>query len=77
MVRIGVIGAGNNGAGHARYYAQSPRAELVAVADPDADRAGPLAEETGSRKVADAAEFLDDVDAVIIASPNHLHLEHV
>jgi predicted dehydrogenase len=77
MIRIGVIGAGGNGAGHARYYAESSRAEFVAIADPDSERAGAIAEETNARSVSDASEFLDDVDAVIVSSPNHLHVEHV
>ncbi len=33
MIRIGVIGAGGNGRGHARYYSRCERARLVAVAE--------------------------------------------
>jgi predicted dehydrogenase len=76
MQRIGIIGAGPNAAGHARYYAASQRARLVAVADPDTARAQALASETGCKAVADFRSFLADVDAVVVASPNFLHLEH-
>jgi predicted dehydrogenase len=74
--RILVIGAGPNAAGHARYYAKSSRATLVAVADPDQARAQALAAETGSRAIADFRSALGDVDAVVVSSPNFLHLEH-
>jgi predicted dehydrogenase len=76
MIKIGIIGAGPNAAGHARYYAESSRAELVAIADPNRERADALAEETGARSVTDYAEFLGDVDAVVVSSPNFLHREH-
>ncbi len=76
MVRIGIIGAGNNGAGHARYYHRSPRSEVVAVADPVAERASALAGECGARATQDYREFLADVDAVVISSPNHVHRDH-
>ena len=76
MIRIGLIGAGPNGADHARYYNQSSRSELVAIADPDRERAQALATELGTQAVADYHEFLDHVDAVVISSPNFLHREH-
>ncbi len=76
MIRIGIIGAGNNAAGHARYYHQSPRTEVVAIADPDRDRAAKLAEEVDARPLDDFRDFVDDVDAVVISSPNFLHRDH-
>ncbi|MFW6189705.1 MAG: Gfo/Idh/MocA family protein [Planctomycetota bacterium] len=76
MVKIGVIGAGGNGSGHARYYYQSDRADVVAVADPDAERVEKLALEVEAKPFADFREFLDIVDAVVISSPNHLHRDH-
>jgi predicted dehydrogenase len=76
VIRFGIIGAGNNAAGHARYFHANPRTEVVAVADPDAGRATALAGEVEARPVADYTEFLDAVDAVVISSPNHLHREH-
>ena len=77
MIRIGVIGAGNNGFRHAQYYKESPRTELVAIADPNAEIAQPRADEVGCKLVPDVTDFLGDVDAVVISSPNHLHVPHV
>jgi predicted dehydrogenase len=75
MTRIGIIGAGPNADGHARYFAQSDRAQLVAIADVAPDRARELATELKARAVADYTEFLDDVDAIVVSSPNFLHHE--
>lgn len=75
MINIGVIGAGQNAAGHVRYYAQNPRAKVICIADPALDRAQSLAGSCGARAVADYRSFLDSVDAVIITSPNFLHAE--
>lgn len=76
MVKIGVIGAGGNGAGHARYYHECPRSEVVAIADPDGERASALAAQCEAEAVSDYRDFLDGVDAVVISSPNHLHRDH-
>lgn len=75
MIRIGIIGAGPNASGHGKYYSQSSRAKVVAVADPDKARADQLAAETGAKAVADYRDFLSDVDAVVVSSPNFLHKE--
>lgn len=76
MIRIGIIGAGPNAVGHAQYYAHSSRSRVVAIADPDQQRATALARELEAESVSDYHEFLDKVDAVIISSPNFLHREH-
>jgi predicted dehydrogenase len=75
MIRIGIIGAGPNAQGHAQYYHQSPRTRVVAIADVAPDRAQALAGEVDARAVSDYTQFLDDVDAVVISSPNFLHRE--
>lgn len=76
MIRIGIIGAGNNGAGNARRLAaHSDRCKVVAVADPQAELASRLADELGAKAVSDMAGFLDDVDAAVVSSPNFLHAE--
>jgi len=76
MVRVGIIGAGPNGRGHARGLHRSGRSRVVAVADPQMDRAQAVASEVGAAPVADYRAFLGDVDAVVISSPNYLHREH-
>lgn len=76
MIKLAIVGAGPNASGHARYYATSGRATVVAIADPVAERAQALAQEVGARACADLAQCLGDVDAVVVASPNFLHHEH-
>ncbi len=76
MIKIGVIGAGGNGSGHARYYSESERAEVIAVADPDKSRAYALAREIDAEAFGNYRDFLDMVDAVVISSPNFLHRDH-
>ena len=74
--RIGVIGAGPNASAHAEYFAASSRSQVVAIADPVLEKAQQLAQETGARAFADFRDFLDDVDAVVVSSPNFLHHLH-
>jgi predicted dehydrogenase len=76
MIRIGVIGAGPNAAGHARYFARSGRSKVVAIADPDLNRAHALASECQASAMEDYRDMLGDVDAVVVSSPNFLHHEH-
>lgn len=76
MIRIGIIGAGPNAAGHARYFAKSQRATLVAIADPALPLAEALAKELSAKACADFRSFLSDVDAVVVSSPNFLHRDH-
>lgn len=75
-LRIGVIGAGRRGVAHARA-ATELGATLVAVADPDALRAGRLSDGT-ARTYADPAEMLarERLDVVYVTSPPYLHREH-
>jgi len=75
MIRIGLIGAGPNGAGNLKRLARhSERCRIAAIADPVTDHAEQLAAEHGGARVFDAFEpMLDEVDAVVISSPNWLH----
>ena len=77
-LRFAVIGAGVIGAVHARAIAELPgQAELVAVADIDADRAAALAAQHGSQSTSDVADLWRraDIDAVTVAVPSGLHAE--
>ena len=78
---IGVIGAGIMGADHAQnIHRFIAGADVVAIADPDKDRAeAAIAGIPGARVLTDPSHLItaDDVDAVVIASPDFLHAEQV
>jgi predicted dehydrogenase len=73
MLKLSIIGAGENAAGHARYYAESERVRVTWVFDPVAERAASVASICGARVAPTFEEALDGVDAVVIASPNPFH----
>lgn len=77
MYRIAVIGAGGMGSFHARTLASIPNAEVAVLADPFGDNVEVVAREVGARVERDpsAAAVDDDVDAVVIASPDETHAE--
>ena len=74
-VRIAVIGAGAMGRNHIRFVTEEPEAELVAIADAF-EGARATAEAAGVPFFTDPAQMMDEVkpEAVIIATPNDLHL---
>jgi UDP-N-acetylglucosamine 3-dehydrogenase len=72
-MRVVVIGAGVMGSNHARTVASSRDVDLIAVADPDIERASTLASAHGARAAADISELAGEFDAVIVAAPTHLH----
>lgn len=75
-LRIAVIGAGLMGADHARIVAEDlPGASLQVVCDMDAARAKAVADLYGAEVATDPSAVItrDDVDAVIIASPDFTH----
>jgi myo-inositol 2-dehydrogenase/D-chiro-inositol 1-dehydrogenase len=76
--RIGVIGTGAIGAWHARIVAERPDAVLAALCDIDTARAAALAASLGGDVFAEAADMFarGGLDGVIIATPEHVHLEH-
>ena len=74
-VRIAVIGAGAMGRNHIRFVTEESEAELVAIADAF-EGARATAETAGVPFFTDPAELMDEIkpEAVIIATPNDLHL---
>jgi len=85
-VRVGIIGVGIKGTSHAKHLMKIPGAKLVALADPDpAYHMNKLCDELAKTEnpvkvdtYTDFRKLLDrkDIDAVIIASPNHWHALH-
>ena len=80
VTRFGIIGTGMMGCEHIRSLAQIPHARVSAVADPvetslDAARVALGDRAEGVRCYSDPRELLRDpnVDAVVVASPNHTH----
>jgi predicted dehydrogenase len=75
-LRFGVIGTGMMGMEHLRHLLRMPGVRVTACADPDAgSRAQATALLPGVPILADGAALLarDDVDAVVIATPNFTH----
>jgi myo-inositol 2-dehydrogenase/D-chiro-inositol 1-dehydrogenase len=75
VIRVAVLGAGRIGKIHAANVAASPRATLVAVADPIAAAAEPLAVALGAEASTDAEATIarSDVDAVVVGTPSDTH----
>lgn len=76
--RIGLVGAGAIGAAHATTIERwLPDAQVVAVADPDAERAAAVAAAVDAAVAPDAAAVIGSpaVDAVVIAAPDPWHEE--
>ncbi len=75
MTRFGMLGCGDIAVANAAAVAAAPNAQLVACFDPVASLAQDLASTYGA-EAAPSAEALmerEDVDAVFISVPHHLH----
>lgn len=72
-LKTAVIGVGYLGRFHAQKYAALPNAELVAVADANAENAQRVAEECNTAAVTDYRELFGKVDAVSIVVPTQMH----
>jgi predicted dehydrogenase len=75
-VRVAVIGLGGKGSQHARVFSQLPGARLVALCDVDPKRlAEHVQRHAGVFSATDPRKILErkDVDAVVIATPDHWH----
>ncbi len=80
MLRIGVAGLGRIGWGfHCKAIGPHKDWQLVAVADPAAERCAEAQQTYGCRAFRRFQEMLEqaDLDAVTIATPTHLHKGHV
>lgn len=75
-MRVAVIGTGSMGARHAQLLAGMPDVDEVLVVDAIDARAEAVARDVGGRALTQDAA-LDAADAVVIATPAHLHAETV
>ncbi len=75
-LRVGVIGLGM-GKGHIKGYQSHPNAEVVAIADPNADRLAAVGDEFKiPSRYAEPQKMLDSekLDVVSVATPNKFHM---
>ncbi|CCV08545.1 Oxidoreductase [Mesorhizobium metallidurans STM 2683] len=77
MIGIGIIGAGDFGAAHARAIREVDGIRIVAACRGDATALAAFTGEHGGKGYTDWRELLEDssVDAVVIAAPHALHAE--
>src|SRR3978361_417662 len=79
VVRVVVLGAGAWARGaHLPGYRRDPRCQVVAIADPELDRARAAASEFDiPTATADASELLDrgDIDLIDVCTPSHTHFD--
>lgn len=74
-MRVAIIGAGNNAAGHAKSLDAIEEVQIVGITDPATDRAEGLVAEVGGKAYDDHRAMLEaeKPDAVWICSPCFLH----
>ncbi len=73
MLKLGVVGTGIMGSNHARIASQHRGLDLVAVVDPDRERAEQLAGTYGAKPYADVSECIDQLDVAVVATPTEHH----
>lgn len=79
MAGICLLGSGRMGQIHAANVAAHPALDLIVTVNPNLESAQQIAESYGGHALesAEDAMALSGVDAVVIASPSTVHLEHI
>jgi predicted dehydrogenase len=72
-VNLGIIGLGDRGGAHFKAFSQIREVEIVAVSDADANRMGKAGDKAAKHQDFRRLLEMKDVDAVIIAAPDHWH----
>lgn len=75
LLRVGVVGTGVLGSHHARVFAGLEGARLTSVFDLMRARAAAAGEPFGAAVAATFEEFIDSVDAAVVAVPTEVHAE--
>ncbi len=76
--RVGILGAGDMGRIHGATLLTDPRVKIVAVADPDKERARLLAAPSQAKPAATLDDLLaEKIDMLFVASPNFTHCQVV
>ena len=79
-LRYGIVGCGMMGREHIRNINLLDNASIAAILEPDADmrsKAAKLAPDATFVEDVSAMAQRDDIDALVIASPNHLHIDQI
>src|SRR5215210_4066676 len=77
VTNVVVVGAGLLGSRHARVFHELSGSKLAAVVDLNLGRAEEVAGKLGAKAYANLADALshESIDAVAIATPDHLHFD--
>ncbi|MGB0717069.1 MAG: Gfo/Idh/MocA family oxidoreductase [Phycisphaerae bacterium] len=74
-VPVAVFGAGHMGRHHARIYSELPESRLVAVIDPDLDRAKAMCDQHGGQPATSIDDITEEIQAASVAVPTVLHAD--
>jgi predicted dehydrogenase len=74
-LRLGVVGTGALGTHHARVLAGLSNVKLASVFDLDAQKARKVGEPFGARAALSLEEFIEGIDAAVVAVPTLAHAE--
>lgn len=80
QVRYGVIGCGMMGQEHIKNIGLLPNGKVICVFDPEPELAAAAAELAGGARIAPTLGDLvadERVDALVIVSPNHMHVDQL
>ncbi|MEC8582225.1 MAG: Gfo/Idh/MocA family oxidoreductase, partial [Pseudomonadota bacterium] len=80
LTRYGVIGCGMMGQEHLRNIALLPDTQVAVIFEPDADMRSAASEFAPEAKFVETLDELlafDGLDCLMIASPNHCHVEQL
>lgn len=75
LVKTAIIGAGHLGTYHTEKLFKIENSSLVAICDPHREKSVKLSEKYSCTAYTDYKEFVEQVDAVLIAAPTPFHYE--